>query len=433
MIAFRSFRRENCGKPHRSARDGPRIRAVILVFVLLLGFPRAIALAQEAEKEKGEPDLKSRVAGLAEPILEQGRTVGISVGVLDLQGKHHTLGFGRVRKDDDTVPDQDSLFEIGSITKCFTGILLAEMLLRNEVRLQDPAQKYVEDGTRLPLVGDRPITLEELATYSSGLPRMPANFGRSPREHARYSPRQMLEFLSELADRRQGRGPARHYLYSNLGFALLGHCLAQRAGERVRPLLLSRVVRPLGMESTCFEPGPRLIDRVAQTYGRNGQPVPPWETGAIAPAGMLRSNARDMLRFIAANVDRTDTPLRGAIRFAQLPRYRTGTTEKQPHEHEIGLAWFIDPKTGLIDHDGSTGGSSAYVAFDPKTKVGVVVLMNQKGGPAVGLARQILRFVNRHPQAEDHPRAPRDQEDDDDDNDQDKDDDAPARRKRRVE
>ncbi len=427
MIVVRSIH-HNCGF-HKRAVVRLRTRRLILVLTLLLGLPLAMVSAQEAEKAKVEPDLKAQVARLAEPILEQGRSVGISVGVLDLAGKHHTFGFGRVREDDDTVPDQETLFEIGSITKCFTGILLAEMLLRNEVKLQDPAQKYVEDGYRLPLVGGQPITLEELATYSSGLPRMPANFGRSPREHAHYSPQQMLEFLSELAERRQGRGPARHYLYSNLGFALLGHCLAQRAGERIRPLLLSRVVRPLGMESTCFEPGPRLIDRVAKTYGRNGQPVPPWETGAIAPAGMLRSNARDMLRFIAANVEQLDTPLRGAIRYSHLPRYRTGVTEKQPHEHEIGLAWFIDPKTGLVDHDGSTGGSSAYVAFDPKTKVGVVVLMNQNGGPAVGLARQILRFVNRHPQAEYHPRVPRDTEEDDEG----KDDDPPARRKRPVE
>jgi serine-type D-Ala-D-Ala carboxypeptidase/endopeptidase len=320
--------------------------------------------------------------------------VGISIGILDAQGVRHTYGFGRVSKDEDRRPDRDTLFEIGSITKCFTSILLAEMDLRHEVRLNEPVEQFLPRWAQVPRVDGRPMTLEELATYSSGLPRMPANFGRTERERARYSPRQMLEFLTELARRESGPGPNRHYLYSNLGFALLGHCLAERAHEPVRTLIIRRVVRPLRMESTCFEPGPKLVDRVAKTYNQAGEPVPPWETGAIAPAGMLRSTARDMLTIVAANVDRIDTPLREAIHLTQQPRYQTGTTKQDPHNLAIGLAWFINPETGIIQHNGATNGSSADLIFDPQTKIGVVVLMNQQRAPATRLANQIMRLLN---------------------------------------
>lgn len=161
------------------------------------------------------------------------------------------------------------------------------------------------------------------------------------------------------------------------------------------------------MESTCFEPGRNLIDRVAKTYNRSGEPVPPWQTGAIAPAGMLRSTVRDMLTFLAANVDRVETPLRGAIRLAQRPRYQTGSTREQATDFGIGLGWFIDPKMNFIQHNGETNGSSADVIFDPQTKIGVVVLMNQAGAPATLLARKIMRLVNNRYLDEQYPPIPR--------------------------
>jgi D-alanyl-D-alanine-carboxypeptidase/D-alanyl-D-alanine-endopeptidase len=361
----------------------------VLVSALLMWLLSVSAFAQGPGRE-----LDARVARLAEPILRERQSVGISIGILDAKGVRHTYGFGRVSKDEDRRPDRDTLFEIGSITKCFTAIMLAEMDLKHEVRLNEPVERFLPRWAQAPRVDGRPMTLEELATYSSGLPRMPANFGRTEREHARYSPRQMLEFVTELARRESGPGPNRHYLYSNLGFALLGHCLAERAHEPVRTLIVRRVVRPLRMESTCFEPGPNLIGRVAKTYNQAGEPVPPWETGAIAPAGMLRSCARDMLTFAAANVDRIDTPLREAIRFAQQPRYQTGTTKEDPHNLAIGIAWFINPETGIIQHNGATNGSSADLIFDPQTKIGVVVLMNQQHAPATRLANQIMRLLN---------------------------------------
>ena len=372
------------------------------VFLLLAGI--------QAHSDTQDQSLKEQIARLAEPVLIQRQTIGIAIGILGGDGQRHYYAFGRVSTEGYRAPNEDTLFELGSITKCFTGILLADMVLRNEVRLDETAESLLPRGAALPRVGGRPITLEELATYSAGLPRMPDNMGRTYEERAHYSPEKMFEFLRALASRERGAGPERHYLYSNLGFALLGHCLGDRAREPIRPLLISRVVRPLGMESTCFQPGPRLEERVARTYDKEGKPVPPWETGAIAPAGMLRSSSREMVRFLAANVGRERTPLADAIQFAQRPRYQTGTTEKHPHNHDIGLAWFIDPQTGFIAHDGATAGSSANVVFDPKSKIGVVVLMNQQGAPVVRMSLQIMRLVNKNYTTDTFPPSPRGEE-----------------------
>lgn len=389
-------------------RAARRFGLLLVAVALLIGF-RSLSAAPAQPEQRLQ--LRDQVARLAEPMVARGEAIGIAVGILDAEGETHHFGFGRIAKGENRVPDSDTLFELGSITKCFTGILLAEMLLKQEVRLDEPAQALVPRGVELPKVSGRPMTLEELATYSTGLPRMPANFGKTEQEHAVYSTEKMYEFLTGLARRERGGGPQRRYLYSNLGFALLGQCLAERAREPVRPLIVSRVARPLGMDSTVFEPGPRLEGRVAATYAQ-GRRVPPWETGAIAPAGMLRSTTRDMVKFMQANVGRAETPLKAALEFAQKPRYQTGVTEKARVNHEIGLAWFIEPKSGLVHHDGATAGSSANVVFHPGKKVGVVVLMNQAKSPCVKLSMEVLALLHREVDAGTFRDSPRGAEDD---------------------
>lgn len=367
--------------------------------VLVAGAVHPLLAQAQAAVEQDTPErapvnraLREQVAQLALPVIERGESVGIAVGILDAHGATHHFGFGQVAKGSGKAPDQDTLFEIGSITKCFTGILLAEMVLKDEVRLDDPVKKYLPRQVALPTVSGRPMTLEHLATYSSGLPRMPANFGRTPQENARYSREQLFEFLTNVARRERGEGAERHFLYSNLGFAVLGQCLAERAQQPIRPLLVNRVARRLGMESTLFEPGHVLENRVATVYAA-GRRVPPWETGVIAPAGMLRSTTRDMVKFIEANVGRAETPLRPALELARQPRYQTGARDGSKASQQIGLAWFIKPNSGLVSHNGATAGSSSNVVFHPDRKIGVVVLMNQAKSPSTQLSLQILKLL----------------------------------------
>lgn len=338
-------------------------------------------------------ELQAKVDKLAKPIVEEGRSVGIAVGVLKESGETQFFSYGRLAKCNPAVPDAETIFELGSVTKCFTGTLLARMVEAGEVRLQEPAMEYLPRGVELPRVSNRPITLEELATYSSGLPRMPNNIGPTPRDFAQYSPERMFEFLTGLARREVGRSPERHYLYSNHGFALLGQCLGRRADVAPRTLIRERICLELGMRDTVFEPSERQEARVAHVHDKEGRQVAPWETGCIAPAGMLRSTTRDMVRFIEANVGKIETPLAPALQLAQRSRYETGA-EAGKKNLKIGLAWFIDPETGFVQHNGSTRGSSANVVFDPKRKIGVVVLMNQNSAPSVRLSLQVMHLLH---------------------------------------
>jgi D-alanyl-D-alanine-carboxypeptidase/D-alanyl-D-alanine-endopeptidase len=220
-----------------------------------------VLMAQAQPQACAQASLKEDVAQLAQPIIAAGRAPGISIGILDDTGRAHYFAFGTIDRLGKRAPDRDTLFEIGSITKCFTAILLAAQVESGAVRLDDPAQRFVPNGVRLPRVSNRPITLEDLATYSAGLPRMPSNAG----DLAHYSRKQMFDFLTGLSTREGGRSPERHYKYSNLGFGLLGQCLSDRAGEPVRNLIVGRVCRPLGMPSTLFEPEAALADHFTDT------------------------------------------------------------------------------------------------------------------------------------------------------------------------
>ena len=331
--------------------------------------------------------LKAQIDKLAQPIVTDKKSVGISIGILDEAGGSHFFTYGKVSAEGERAPDADTLFEIGSITKCFTSILLADMVGKGEVGLRDPASKYLPEGVQLPRVADQAITLEDLATYSSGLPRMPDNIGG---DLPSYSLEKMYAFLTHLAQREKDQSPQRHFLYSNLGFALLGDCLARRAGENIRPLIERRICKALGMPSTCFEPMGSLKERVAAVHGPAGRPVAAWENGCIAPSGMVRSSARDMVRFVQVNVGVGATPLRAALQLAQQPRYETGP----PARRKIGLGWFISPETGFVMKDGGTRGSSANILFDPQRKIGVVVLMNQARAPATRLSVQVMRLLH---------------------------------------
>ena len=275
----------------------------------------------------GQSSLKDEVQRLAQPVVEKGQSAGVSIGIVDETGRSHYFGFGTMDRRRARTPDADTLFELGSITKCFTSILLAEMVGADEVRLDEPAQRLVPPGVRLPFVSNRLITLEDLATYSAGLPRMPANAGN---DLAHYSREQMFAFLTGLAHSRGTRSPERRYLYSNLGFALLGQCLADRAGIPARTLIVGRVCKPLEMHDTRFEPDGSMAGRVSVVHDKEGRPVAPWQTGCIAPAGMLRSTARDMVKFIRANVGLDKTPISAAIQLAQvgaLPHRQGGAEE----------------------------------------------------------------------------------------------------------
>jgi CubicO group peptidase (beta-lactamase class C family) len=295
--------------------------------------------------------------------------VGVVVGLLEPDGTRRVIAVG------DAAYDGRTLFEIGSITKVFTGILLAEMTERGEVRLDQPVVELLLPGAQVPSRNGRQIRLVDLSTHSSGLPRMPDNFapGDAANPYVDYTPARLDDFLRRHELRRD-IGSASEY--SNVGVGLLGHALALRAGMSYEALVTARILEPLGMTSTMITLSPAARARLAPGHNPSGEPVPNWDLSeAFAGAGALRSTADDMLTFLAAHLTPPPNGTLGwAIRSAQTAHF-TG-----PDGRRGGLGWGLSLLKGerhVLTHAGGTGGYLTFVALDPARRLGVVVLTNQ--------------------------------------------------------
>src|SRR3954471_179141 len=305
------------------------IRAVALVTATL-----ALASSTRAQTATVPSDAEIRKI-LVDRIDVQKQSVGIVVGVIEPAGRR-VIAYGKLAKDDPRPLNGDTLYEIGSITKVFTSLLLADAVGRGEVALTDPVAKFLPATVKVPERGGRSITLVDLATHSSGLPRMPTNFApKDPANpYADYTVENMYAFLGgyQLA-----RDIGTAYEYSNFGAGLLGHALTLRTKTTdYETLVAARVLKPLGMTSTAIALTPEMKSRLAAGYGPTLQPVSNWDVGALTAAGGLRSTANDMLTFLAANLGYVKTPLAPAM--AAMLNVKRPTSIPNT---TIGLAWHV--------------------------------------------------------------------------------------------
>jgi CubicO group peptidase (beta-lactamase class C family) len=306
---------------------------------------------------------------------ENRKAVGIVVGLVDAGGERF-LASGATAPGGAVLPGADTVYEIGSITKVFTSLVLADMVVRGEVGLDDPVAKLLPATVKVPERDGKRITLRDLSNQVSGLPRMPDNLkpadGTDP--YVDYGPDRLYEFLAKVE---LARGVGEKYEYSNLGVGLLGHALALKAGTSYEELVRKRVLEPLGMADTAVALDERLKSQLAPGSGPNLSPVKNWNFNVLAPAGALRSTARDMLKFLAAAMDLRETPLRAAFDLMLKEERPTGTPDLT-----IGLGWHVWRRYGteIVWHNGGTGGYRSFAGFDPAKRTGVIVLCNTSFG-----------------------------------------------------
>jgi serine-type D-Ala-D-Ala carboxypeptidase/endopeptidase len=347
----------------------------LLTVISSVAVPLRFAPAQSVPVSSPPSEAEIRQM-LVDRIDVQHQSVGIVVGIIGPEGRR-MIAYGHLDKGDARPLNGDTIFEIGSETKVFTALLLADMVERGEVSLDDPVSKYLPASVKMPERNGRQITLIDLATHTSGLPRLPSNMSsKDPgNPYADYSVDQLYEFLSGY---KLTRDIGSQYEYSNLGGGLLGHVLALRAGMSYEALVKSRICVPLGMKSTGITLTPEMKERLAVGHDPATNPAKNWDLPTLAGAGALRSDANDMLTFIAANLDYIKSPLAPAMAAMLKVRRPTG----QPGL-EIALGWHITTANGkeIVWHNGGTGGYRSYMGFDPKARVGVVLLSNA-GTPA---------------------------------------------------
>ena len=307
------------------------------------------------------------------------RHVGLVVGAVTSAGARFVVPVGRVRAPDGPAPRADSLFEIGSVTKVFTALLLAEAVTRGELSLDTPLGDLLP-GVDVPSRDGAVITVEHLATHTSGLPNNPMPLPAAvwaqwkARAGDPWEAIDRAALLSALGGMKLRRTPGiGRIAYSNLGAGLLGHALvAAAAAHHYGELVRSRICDPLGMADTVLLPDPEQAEREAVGHRRRGRTTAHWEVAGLPGAGALRSTASDMLTFLHAQLRPDDTPLGPAIALTHA--------ERRPGQRlGIGLGWLRVPMRGdhvLLWHNGGTGGFRAFAGFVPAAGVGVVALAN---------------------------------------------------------
>ncbi|MCH8619541.1 serine hydrolase [Undibacterium sp. TS12] len=297
--------------------------------------------------------------------------------VATIVGKDQQVqGYGVLSKKMPQKPDAKTVYEIGSVSKTFTATLLADMVAQGKLKLDDSVASLLPDYS-IPQYQGKSISLLDLATQTSGLPRMPGNF--APKQYdnpyADYTVANLKDFMQGY---KMTRAPGSQYEYSNLGFGLLGQALATRAGMSYADLVKARITGPLGMPDTGIALTPAMQTQLAPGHDSYGGPTANWDIPTLAGAGALRSNAQDMLRYLqahmqaAANTAAADAIPKG-LRLTQQAHRTGGIAGTQ-----IGLAWHMQVVRGqhVIFHSGMTGGYASFIGFTADGSRGVVVLAN---------------------------------------------------------
>lgn len=328
--------------------------------LLLVGLPVA---AQSVEiTQELDANIRARI--------DNEYNVGIIVGVIDRNGKRYRA-YGETVYGSGVPPNENTVFEIGSITKVFTSILLADMVRSGEVQLDEPIEYSLPEGVTAPARNGHSITLYNLATHTSGLPRLPSDFAPADANnpYADYTLDQMYDFLSSYT---LTRDIGSRYEYSNYGVGLLGNLLARHMGMQYEAAILKRVVGVLGMEDTRITLSADIKERLAPGHGGTIV-VPNWDIPALAGAGALRSTANDMLTFLAANTGLTATSLQAALEMTHESRVETSSPSML-----VGLGWHIrvTDELEIVWHNGGTGGYRSFIGFVRGGPAGVVVLTN---------------------------------------------------------
>jgi CubicO group peptidase (beta-lactamase class C family) len=289
------------------------------------------------------------------------------VGRLDADGRRQYTVHGRIAADG-PAPGADTLFEIGSISKVFTALVLADMVERGEVAFDDPVGTLLP-GVTVPARNGRAITLADLVTHTSGLPRLPSNLEGSSLDnpYARYRAADLYAFL---AAHQLTRDPGAQWEYSNVGAGLLGHALSVKAGLSYEALIRRRVLQPLAMKDTTITVAPGQRPRMATAHDGQLRPVGWWDFDALAGAGAIRSTAADMLTFAAAAMG-GETPLKAA--FARMTTLRRPTGQGSTQ-----LAGFVVRvmKDEILAHDGGTHGFRTALMVDVAGKRAAVAWIN---------------------------------------------------------
>jgi serine-type D-Ala-D-Ala carboxypeptidase/endopeptidase len=310
---------------------------------------------------------------VADGLLKPSTGCGVAIGVID-HGERRLFTYGAARAD--------SIFQIGSITKTFTGLALAQLAAQGKVRLDDPIRPILFPDPAAGAAGTE-ITLLDLATHRSGLPSVPENL--DPKDVSNpFADYDRVALHSYLASHGTAKPADGKYLYSSFGIALLGYTLAQRTGVPYAQLIKTEITTPLRMDHTAFALSPDQEQRLIQGHDGSLNPLDAGngDSGMFEAAVGAKSTAGDLLTYLDANLHperyaagaapgSSAATLPDAIAIDHQPR---GAVDQNA---QVAFSWLYDVKSGRFVHGGTTPGFTVHVEFSPTEDRGIVVLYNR--------------------------------------------------------
>ena len=334
-----------------------------------------------------ETKLQLLIDSLALDHLQDSVNCGLSIGVIH-NGKTEMFFYGSNYKDADVMPGMRTLYEIGSVTKTFTSVLLAHAINEGKVKPEDDIRKYLPGTYPNLQFRKHPIQIKDLANHTSGLPRLPTNLTKQPHydqkdPYKNYSKEMIYSYLKRV---KIDTFPGKINEYSNLGTAVLGIILENVYRKPLEDLIKQYVTHPAKMKDTKFTLSEGERNKMATGYDDAGNETPNWNLGAFIAAGGLKSNMEDMLNYLAANMNETNPD----FKLSHQQTYKNATIT-------IGLNWVLTTtKDGntLIWHNGGTAGFTSFCGFIKEKKTGVVVL-NNSGVIVDNIAMNILKGMNQ--------------------------------------
>jgi len=360
-------------KPLQSLKTKIMNELKILLFAIII---LTTACSDKTEQPYPEPKtISEEIANIFEPMVNDKITVGVSVGIIKPSGDKEMFFFGEKDKNAGNKPDENTLYEIGSITKTMTAAVLAEMVINDELKLDDVVENYLPEIENFPRFNGDKITFKHLANHTSSLPPLPDNFDEEnfdeDQPYLNYTKELMFGFLDGYT-LPHAIGSIQEY--SNFATGLLGFTLAKIKGESLETLFQNIVFDRVGMDNASTKI-PTDNSNIAQPYDEDLDPVPMWDmSDCTLGAGGIKANLADMLNYLEANMGFGDSNLKETL---ALTHENTQTLNAP---FSVGLAWNnifkAEDNTTLTWHNGGTAGTVTVMGFVKELDMGFVVLFN---------------------------------------------------------
>lgn len=362
---------EQCETDERSCGEEffDMIRNFVRIIMFTLSF--SVNALQGSSEEKIPLNEATRklmdIQALMKECIDDSGAVEASVAVIE-NGEISFYTHGKKSVNESDLISESTVFEIGSITKVFTTLLLVDMVAKGEMRLDDPIEMYLSD-VKIPELNRKKITLRHLAAHISGLPRMPDNF--APKDPSNpfqdYTIDRLFEYLETYT---LTRSPGESFEYSNIGMGLLGHILSVKAGKSYEEMVKDLICKKLNMPSTAISLSNEMKANFASGH-HLGKEVSHWDIPGLPGAGAFRSSIKDMANFLAANIE-GESSIYTLLSECHKQQYAPMS------DFAVGLGWirYTSNQAEIVCHDGGTGGFVSFIGFNPKLKKGVVILSN---------------------------------------------------------